>query len=226
MKEINDIIRYYSDRAQDYDRSAGYHDRKAEKLRAPMKRRHQAFAKNRDVLEIACGTGYWTQVIAKTARSVLAIDASQKMISMAQENCKHLFNVTFQVCDAYSLNKISGKFSAAYAHWWWSHMPRSRIRDFLLGLHTRLEPGSSVLFSDHLPEYLDKGIDCTVNDDGDRIEIRTLDSGKTYLVIKNFPTNKEIQNYLQGLAENITYQEYDKYWELQYTAGVKSLHCT
>jgi SAM-dependent methyltransferase len=217
MKEINDIIRYYSDRAYDYDRTAGYFDREAEKIRALMKQRHQTFAQNKNILEIACGTGYWTRVIADTARSVLATDASRTMIAIAQENCKHLSNVTFQVCDAYSMNTLSAKFSAAYAHWWWSHMPKAKIRNFLFGLHSNLEPGSRVLFSDHLPEYLDQDIDYTVNNDGDRIEKRTLDNGKTYLVIKNFPTEEELHTYLEGLAESINYEEYDGFWELQYT---------
>lgn len=217
MKEINDIIRYYSDRTHDYDLTAGYLDKEAEKMRAVMKQRHQAFTKNKDVLEIACGTGYWTHVIAETAKSVLATDVSRTMIALAQEKYKHLSNVTFRVSDAYSLENVHGTFNAAYAHWWWSHMPKSKIRDFLLVLHNKLLPGSQVLFSDHLPEYRDQDIDYTVNDDADRIEKRTLDNGKTYLVIKNFPTLEEIQAYSDGLAENINYKEYDGYWELQYT---------
>jgi SAM-dependent methyltransferase len=224
MKEIDDTLRYYSDRARDYDRTAGYLDKEAEKIRAAMKQRHQAFVKNKNVLEIACGTGYWTNVIAETAGFVLASDASKKMISIAQEKYKTLANVTFKVCDAYSLANVSAMFNAAYAHWWWSHMPRSKIRDFLRVLHSKLLTGSQVLFSDHLSVYLDGDIDVTVNDDGDRIERRTLKNGKTYRVIKNFPTQQDIHNHLHGMAENIEFIEYDKYWELHYTVGVKSQH--
>jgi len=223
MKEINDIIRYYSDRAHDYDLTAGYLDKEAEKMRAVMKQRHQAFVKNKDVFEIACGTGYWTNVIAETAKSVLATDVSRTMIAIAQEKYKHLSNVTFRVSDAYSLENVHGTFNAAYAHWWWSHMPKSKIRDFLRVLHNKLLPGSQVLFSDHLPEYLDTEIEVLKNTDEDRIEKRTLKNGKKYLVIKNFPTREGILHYLRGLAEHIDYHEYDKYWELHYTIGVKSL---
>lgn len=217
MKEIEDIIRYYSDRTNEYDFTAGYLDKGAEKIRKAMKQRHQAFLKNKDVLEIACGTGYWTNVVAETAESVLATDVSRKMISIAQKKYKSLKNVTFQVSDAYSLKNISGNFNAAYAHWWWSHIPKSRIREFLFNLHKKLQPGSSVLFSDHLPTYFDKKIKVIQNEGGDRVEERTLSGGKKYLVIKNFPTREEMQNYLSGLAETIDFLEYDRYWELHYT---------
>jgi ubiquinone/menaquinone biosynthesis C-methylase UbiE len=216
-KEINDIIRYYIDRADEYDMTAGYLDKEAEEMRTAIKKRHQAFLANKDVLEIACGTGYWTEVIAKTAKSVLAIDISQKMISIAQKKCMSCNNVTFHVSDAYSLKNISGNFNAAYAHWWWSHIPKSRIRNFLINLHKKLQTGSSVLFVDHLPSYLDKKNKVIYSKNTNRIEERSLRSGKKYLVIKNFPSREEIQSYLSGLAVNADFQEYDRYWELYYT---------
>lgn len=77
MKEIDDLKRYYSDRAKEYNKTAGYEDRRAEKIRKRIKLRHQDYFKGHDVLEIACGTGYWTEVIAGTANSVLAIDISE-----------------------------------------------------------------------------------------------------------------------------------------------------
>ena len=140
------------------------------------------------------------------------------MISIAQEKYKSFKNVTFQVSDAYLLKNISGKFNAAYAHWWWSHIPKTRIRDFLLNLHKKLQPGSSVLFTDHLPTYLDKKIKVIQNEDGDRVEERILSGVEKYLVIKNFPTKEEMQSYLSGLAENMNFIEYESYWEPYYNA--------
>jgi len=58
MKEMEDLIRYYSAIANEYDSTAGYLDKRAEKMRKAMKQRHQKILMNKDVLEIACGTGY------------------------------------------------------------------------------------------------------------------------------------------------------------------------
>lgn len=57
----------------------------------------------KDILEIACGTGYWTEKIAKTAKSIHAIDVNEAVIEIAQQ--KNLGNkVRFEVADLYNLN--------------------------------------------------------------------------------------------------------------------------
>ncbi|TET59506.1 MAG: class I SAM-dependent methyltransferase [Candidatus Stahlbacteria bacterium] len=217
MKEIEDLKRYYSDRAKEYDETAGYKNPVAEKIRKSIKLRHQNYFKGHDVLEIACGTGYWTEVIAETANSVLAIDISKKMISIAKKRLTKYKDVDFAIADAYILDNVQGEFSAAYAHWWCSHIPKSKIRNFLLNLHKKLISEAFVLFADHLPHYLEKEIKVNYNEDGDRLEERILKNRKKYLVVKNFPSKEEIYSSLSGLAKNINFQEYEGYWELYYT---------
>ena len=61
---------YYAKRAREYERIYEKAERQ-EELAWLRERLPQLFA-NRHVLEIACGTGYWTQYLAKTAASVTA----------------------------------------------------------------------------------------------------------------------------------------------------------
>ena len=63
-----------------------------------------------DVLEIACGTGYWTQFIARSARRILAVDYSPEVLEIAQKkktygNC----DVSFRESDAYALSNVDGE---------------------------------------------------------------------------------------------------------------------
>ena len=148
---IDDVADYYAALAPEYDVTAGYTDAEAEGLREPIKARFRQAFRSRNVLEIACGTGYWTEVVGEAAASVLALDITPAALTQAQARCSRLPHVRFQIADAYTLEGVRGDFDAAFAHWWWSHMPRARVRDFLSSLHAKLAPGALVLFRDHLP---------------------------------------------------------------------------
>ncbi len=220
-KQINDIARYYLRRAQEYDVSAGYEDSIAEELRKPIKLRFQQAMKGHDVLELACGTGYWTKVISATAKSVLATDINASMISIAGEKLASITNVSFQVADAFTLEGLSGEFSAAFAHWWWSHIPKSKITDFLKTLHSKLAPGTFVLFADQLP-YENGQRRC--DEEGNMLEVRTLSDDTKFEIVKNFPTKEELAGALKGLADQLQYKAYPKemMWTISYfTKGVK-----
>ncbi len=225
MSLSDEVARYYAARAAEYDRSAGYLDPLAEKLREPIKVRLRAFFAGHDVLEVACGTGYWTEVIASTARSVLGTDADAAMLTLARERLASSDNVDFHTADAYSLTGVSGRFTAAHAHWWWSHVPRSCLRGFLETLHSKLVPGAAVLFIDQLPY---ETTDVHYDDEGDRVEKRRLQDGRCFDVVKNFPSEGEIRNVLAGIADDVKYVEYpgERSWNLTYCARPTLRHGT
>lgn len=211
----DNIARYYLRRVQEYDVSAGYEDRIAEELREPIKTRFQQSMKGHDVLELACGTGYWTKVISATAKSVLATDINAPMISVASEKLSSITNVSFHVADAYTLDGISGVFSAAFAHWWWSHIPKSKIANFLKNLHSKLATGAFVLFVDQLPyENRQRRLD----EEGNTLEVRTLSDGTKFEIVKNFPTEKELVEVLKGLSDQLQYKAYpeEMMWTINY----------
>ncbi|MBN1425681.1 class I SAM-dependent methyltransferase [Candidatus Fermentibacteria bacterium] len=115
MSLSDDVARYYAARAPWYDETAGYLDPEAERLREPIKERYRKRFEGHRVLEIACGTGYWTAAVGETAHSILAIDADPALVSMTRERCGHLANVEVCIADAYALEGIPGGFSAAFA---------------------------------------------------------------------------------------------------------------
>lgn len=216
--------RYYAARAPEYDLSAGYLTRDRESLRVAKKRRYQQLFRGRDVIEIACGTGYWTAVLAKTARSVVGIDVNPEMMARAQSRCEHLPHVNFRLADAYNLGPEAGTYTAGFAVWWWSHIPRSRVREFLDSLHGRLIPGALVLFSDQLEYDVPRvdGMASQRHEDahGDTIERRILSDGREYDIVKNFPTEQELSAAVSGFGTDVQYREWpgEKHWELTYGA--------
>ena len=99
------VADYYAARALEHDQTSGYCDPEAEPLRAAAKARYQERFLGLDVLEIACGTGYWTEVVAQVARTVLATDVCEQMLASARQRLAGFGNVRFQVADAYSLER-------------------------------------------------------------------------------------------------------------------------
>jgi SAM-dependent methyltransferase len=209
------VAKYYAALAMEYDRSAGYTEALAGELREPIKARFREALRGHRVLEIACGTGYWTEVIADTAESVLATDVDATMISLARERLARRSNVQCHAADAYALDGVRGQFTAAFSHWWWSHVPKSRVRGFLGVLHDKLVPGALVVFADQL-RY-----DCPhrwEDQEGNLLEERVLPDGSRWEIVKNFPSEEELARELAGIAESVAYREYPgaRYWALTY----------
>lgn len=73
-------IAYYRARAGEYDRV--YAER--EDLRGLLAAADDLPIVG-DVLELACGTGQWTQALAGRARSVTAVDSAPEVLSIARE---------------------------------------------------------------------------------------------------------------------------------------------
>jgi SAM-dependent methyltransferase len=199
---VEDVAEFYHLLADDYDAVAGYTDSGAEKLRAPIKKLFRECLRGHKVLEIACGTGYWTEVIAASAEFVLATDISESMISLAGKRLAGFPNMECRVADAYSLESVTGAFTAGFAHWWWSHVPKSKLPVFLDAFHGRLEDGALVLLADHLREgWQEQKYDT----EGNSLDLRTLPDGREFEVVKNFPTCDEVVGLLARFAENVDY---------------------
>src|ERR1044071_1081100 len=137
---------YYSARAQEYDRVYAKPERQAD-LGLLAQWLPLRFAQRR-VLELACGTGYWTERIAPVAASVVAFDACVEPLALARQRCIGS-DVTFVSDDAYELGAVGSGFNAAFAGFWFSHVPLARRRCFLTRLHSVLSPSAIVVLLDN-----------------------------------------------------------------------------
>ena len=61
------------------------------------------------VLELGCGTAYFTRELAATGATVTAVDISPDLLQAARNNCV-AENVTFEIQNAYSLNYSDNSF--------------------------------------------------------------------------------------------------------------------
>jgi ABC-2 type transport system ATP-binding protein len=66
-----------------------------------------------NVVEFGCGRGYYTAVIAKNARKVVATDISDEMLELARRQLEGFPNITVQKADCYSTAFPAEAFDSA-----------------------------------------------------------------------------------------------------------------
>lgn len=170
----------------------------------------------RHVLEIACGTGYWTQILARSAASVTATDVNDEVLEIARAKPRVGDNVVFRREDAYALPELPQRFSGGLAGFWWSHVPKARLRAFLTGLHRAFAPGATMVFLDNAYVPGNSTPISRRDAEGNTYQRRTLSDGSTHEVLKNFPTEEELRQALHGLASNVRVGFLPYFWVLTY----------
>ncbi|QIL80051.1 class I SAM-dependent methyltransferase [Diaphorobacter sp. HDW4A] len=204
---------YYAARAREYD-TIYLKPERQDDLRA-MEAWLPRQIGSGSVLEIACGTGYWTQFYAPHCSQVLAIDAAIETLEIARARVP-LAQVQFTVGDAYQLPTCNDHFDAAFAGFWWSHVPITRQQVFLRGLHKALKPGARVVLIDN--RYVE-GSSTPISDrdtDGNTYQTRLLKDGSAHRVLKNFPTERQLREAAAPHASEIEVREWPYFWALSY----------
>ena len=185
-------VDYYRRRAGEYDVTA-YGDVAAARTR--IARLVTEMRPTGSVLEIACGTGLWTQALAGWADTLTAIDAAPEAVAIARDRVRQA-NVSFEVADVFSWNPGT-RYDVIFFSAWLSHVPASRFGPFWQSLGSLLAENGRVLFID---EHVDeRGKEAYVAGRDDVVE-RQLRDGSTFRVIKNFVHPAELELRLRELG--------------------------
>ena len=212
---IESMRDYYARRAAYYERVYFKPERQAD-LRAMEAWLAAPFA-GRRVLEIACGTGWWTLHGARDAVSWLATDLNPETMELARHKALPA-SVQFTTVDAYTLAELGAQtFDAAFAGCWWSHVPLQRLPGWLAALHARLEPGARVVMLDNRFVPTSSTPVSRQDEAGNTYQNRALDDGSVHEVLKNFPTPEAAIAVLGPRARDPQWTAYDHYWVLSYT---------
>lgn len=204
---------YYAQRAREYD--AIYLKPERQNDLREMETWLPAELEGRTVLEIACGTGYWTQFLAPRCAHVLALDAAPQTLEVARSRVPPA-TVSFAVGDAYALPASAKRFDAAFAGFWWSHIPLCRIGEFLAGLQRVLEPGACVVFMDNRFVAGSSTPLSQTDADGNTYQLRRLGDGSEHVVLKNFPSRGELLTAIAPFARSTHYREWQYFWALSF----------
>jgi SAM-dependent methyltransferase len=210
----NDLVGYYAQRAVEYESIYARPERQEDLgcLRGCL----GSLFQGDHVLEVACGTGYWTEVVARSAHSIFATDINEKVLSIARTKDFGGTAVEFQKADAYALPRFDGSFTAGFGAFWWSHIPRAKIPEFLTQFHSHLEPGAKVAFIDS--RYIEGNSTpiFRAGKNGDTFQMRTLKGGSVHKVLKNFPSPEELVATVREFGRKVEVTLFDYYWLMVY----------
>lgn len=207
----SDVVSYYSDYAGSYEDI--YEDFVCESDYDSLCEQIGSMFDSRFVVEVACGTGHWTRLIAETATNVVASDISREMLLRAKEKTSSS-NIAYIQADAYNTAwATSNQFSGGFAGYWLSHVPVCRCREFIDQFHSLLAPGAQVVIFDNV-QTADYPVDSR-DDQGNTYQIRCIDDTE-YYVLKNFYSEDELFDMVSAHAYDIEYEEFKYHWLLQY----------
>lgn len=205
---------YYSKRAQEFEQSYHKDDPGRQTELQVITNRIQEIFQNRTVLEIACGTGYWTERIGMVAKSVIGIDITEETLEIARN--KGIHNAKFMIGNAYELEGIKGDFNGGLANFWLSHVSLENVKAFLDNLHNRLGSGAIVFMADNTYVPRIGGELILKYGDNNTYKYRELNDGTKYEILKNYYNEEQLRELFEPLVNQLRIYVGNCFWWLSY----------
>lgn len=206
---LRDQLDYYRARAGEYDEwwlRQGRYDRGAEANArwfaeaADVRAALEAFQPKGRVLEIAGGTGIWTEQLRSHAGELTVLDGSPEMLAInAARNGSR--GVRYVEADVFAWRPTE-TYDVVFFSFWLSHVPPARFAEFWALVETCLAPGGRVFFVDSRHEPTSTALDHRLPTPEATVLLRRLNDGREFQICKVFYDPTELRRSLarQGWA--------------------------
>ena len=196
IKKPDSLIHYYRLRAPEYEQIY-YRDIPAKRKElADEGERLKGLVSRKTVLDLAYGTGYWTEVISHTADFVVASDISAEMIGEARKK-QYRRPPEFVRSDLYNPPFNAGAFDMVTLGFWFSHEPRQNYDGFLKILKPLVKTDGLIWMIDNNPPAEGPDLQSVGRDEyGNNYKQRFLDSGEEFAILKNYFSPDQLREIL------------------------------
>lgn len=193
---LADQIAYYRARAGEYDEwwfRTGRYDRGTEfntRWHAETAAVEDALAawlaarRPAQVLELACGTGLFTRLIAPRVARLTAVDASPEVIAINRARVG-ADNVDYHEADLFAWRPIQ-RYDAVFFSFWLSHVPDERFAAFWALVASALAPGGAAFLIDSAFDPTSTAKDHVLSGREAGIVTRKLNDGREFRIVKVF----------------------------------------
>ena len=209
QRVIAEQVAYYRARAPeyddwffrrgDYDHGPDWNRRWREEV-AVVRRALDAAQPSGRVLELACGTGMWTERLAPYAAALTCVDASPEVIARnrARVDAQH---VDYVCADLFAWEPAR-RYDFVFFGFWLSHVPAGAFIPFWNLVARALAPGGRVFFVDsrNHPAAREGGFDARAPAAPPARSRRRLRDGREFEIVKIFHRPDELEAQLRTLG--------------------------
>jgi len=210
----DNLEEYYRARAPEYEQIY-YRDNPVRRAEIDAEADRLAeLASGKTVLELACGTGYWTRVMSRTAARITASDIASEALVEAKKK-QYGCDVTFAQADMFTESFGEGSFDLVALGFWFSHQPRQEYDRLFDVLTKPLKKNGLIWMIDNNPPAEGSAeLSCEVDEFGNNYKRRYLSDGRPFVILKNYFSHNELSATL-GLRftiRSLVYRDY--YWSV------------
>ncbi|TKJ40293.1 SAM-dependent methyltransferase [candidate division LCP-89 bacterium B3_LCP] len=210
------VREYYNRHACDYEDKFHRDDPVRQREQEDIADNIKEIFRERRVLEIACGSGFWTAELVKIADKILATDTSPEMLKEARQKGFPRSVIEFRQVDAYQLDAIPEKFDAGLAAFWFSHVPKVKIKQFLSGFHDRLTANSPVFMVDNVYIPGIGGELIAEKSDENSYKLRHLLDGTEHKILKNYYDAEALRHIFAPWTDKMDIHIGECFWHIKY----------
>ena len=212
-------IEYYRARANEYDQwfyRIGRYDRGIENNQrwfnevAVIKNTLHQIGVVDDILELACGTGIWTQELLSIGKKITAIDASEEVIAINRSKLFSL-SVEYHLIDLFAWQPDT-EYDLVFFAFWLSHVPPKLLDSFLTKVYQSVRVGGQVFIIDSSFETTSTANNHILEDDGNIYKTRKLNNGQEFQIFKIFYQPDELKDKLKKAGFQAEVKVTDNYF--------------
>jgi len=195
---------YYRRRAPEYDewwQRIGRYDHGEDEARqwvaqvGIVERALDDFDIGADVLELAGGTGWWTQRLAPMATALTVVDASAETLELNRRRVGGAGSVEYVVADLFDWSP-GRRYDTVFFSFWLSHVPARRFEAFWRMVRSALRPDGRVFLIDSRRTEWSS----PTAGDASEVQRRTLNDGSAHHVVKIFYEPDQLNARLANLG--------------------------
>ena len=175
----------------------------------------EAVSWGKDVVELAGGTGLYTERLARCAAKLTVVDASPEALQISRATVGAVRqDIDYVVADLFTWHPPR-RYDAGFFAFWLSHVPHSLFAEFWDRVHQALAVGGEVVFVDSMAPMAGQDTSPAPPDEelfpeerlDDEVSVRSLTDGSRFRIVRVLWERSALRAALKQLGWDVQFDE-------------------